>query len=392
MSAENNKKQKIPAFMEIFSKIKPKIELGTAMLSIMVTEGPCINRFIILFSLIGNLVNIICAVSFAISDFDGHLTANYIKCLLFLSGYLQIAMKVLSTFIQRKRLVPILEWSQSLHTNKDVDESTKEIIEENLFQFMKICFYIYKTMLIILVSFCALSYILSLFADGDGILYWYQFLVSSNLVYVPLAPVMQAILLGCPCCTSLYIDLCILFIGLEIMAALNILNQMIIAEEMSIEKSCNFLKIIAKRHCEVVTIINEFNSYTSILFLMHFATTTPVLLLSFTSIQLNTNDFLGYLIIAFAWGELLLLCLFGEFIKIKTEILSQTLYLTNWYDMSVKDQKTYLLILRMMQRTSGLKAAGMYDINMNTFVQLTKAIISYCGLILTLSEQTNKKY
>ncbi|XP_059616104.1 odorant receptor 33b-like [Phlebotomus argentipes] len=84
--------------------------------------------------------------------------------------------------------------------------------------------------------------------------------------------------------------------------------------------------------------------------------------------------------------QILLLCLFGELLKMKTERLSEILYLTNWYELHAKDQKAFLLVLAMSQKDFGLRAAGMYDVNLNAFVQIMKLAMSYCAILHSLSK------
>ncbi|XP_055691283.1 uncharacterized protein LOC129794552 [Lutzomyia longipalpis] len=94
----------------------------------------------------------------------------------------------------------------------------------------------------------------------------------------------------------------------------------------------------------------------------------------------------NYLMIICGGGLALPLCVLGEFIRVKTDKLSDTFYLTNWYDLSLKDQKTFLIVLGMVQREYGLKAAGMYDVNLYTFVQIFKIAFSYCAVLYSLSQ------
>ncbi|GAB0099559.1 Odorant receptor [Sergentomyia squamirostris] len=73
-------------------------------------------------------------------------------------------------------------------------------------------------------------------------------------------------------------------------------------------------------------------------------------------------------------------------IKIKSEKLSEAFYDVNWYNLNLKDQKTFLIILGMTQRQYGLKAAGMYVVDIYAFIQIMKAAVSYCAILYTLSK------
>lgn len=76
-------------------------------------------------------------------------------------------------------------------------------------------------------------------------------------------------------------------------------------------------------------------------------------------------------------------CIFGEFIFSKTENFFKELYLTKWHEFNVKEQKMLLMMMYMAQRPFGLTAAGMYDINLLMFIQVTKAGFSFCAILYT---------
>lgn len=168
----------------------------------------------------------------------------------------------------------------------------------------------------------------------------------------------------------LYTDACIAFFGLEIMAASDILFEYISSNKERIQEDPDFLKIIAMRYCDIVDNINRFNNIVSIMNLVQFVTSAFLSLMIFFFIQLNLKNLFGYSLSFCVLFQLFIPCLFGEFIKIKMERLSPALYLTNWYDLSLKDQKSFLIILRVTQREYGIRAADMYDVNIYTFIQV----------------------
>lgn len=222
---------------------------------------------------------------------------------------------------------------------------------------------------IILVAASTYS-VLNILSGEKGVLYRIPFLSEINPYNTELMHFLQVILVIFAGFLMVHADTTPLYIGLEIMASLNILNQVMICAEKDVEKLKNILKFLARRHYDIVKNINACNDAINIMSFTYLLTTAVILPLVFTFIRINSGYLIGYLIIVIVWGELLLLCLFGEFIKIKTEILSETLYMTNWYDLNQDDKKIFLLILGMMQRSSGFKAAGMYNINMLTFIQV----------------------
>ncbi|XP_059608147.1 odorant receptor 4-like [Phlebotomus argentipes] len=184
--------------------------------------------------------------------------------------------------------------------------------------------------------------------------------------------VIQMVLITILAVYLITLDLGIIFIGIQIMAALNILNDCMKLIDEKTKEIPNYLKSIIIRHNDIIKNVNLFNE--------------AIQKMAFVQVTNESDQIAGYLICCIGIGQIFLLCLFGELIKMKTERLSETLYLTNWYELSVKDQKTFLLILAMAQKDFGLKAAGMYDVNLNAFVQIVKLAFSYCTALYALSK------
>uniref|UniRef100_A0A240SZ06 Uncharacterized protein n=1 Tax=Phlebotomus papatasi TaxID=29031 RepID=A0A240SZ06_PHLPP len=165
-------------------------------------------------------------------------------------------------------------------------------------------------------------------------------------------------------------DVSVAFFGFEIMGAADILYDYILANKNRIEEDPDLLKIITIRYCEIVDIIKRFNSIISVMNLVQFVTSAFLSFAIFFIIRLNPKNPVGYSSALCVLVQLFIPCVFGEFIKNKMERLSMTMYLTNWYDLSLKNQKSFLIVLGMIQREYGLRAAGMYDVNIYTFIEV----------------------
>ncbi|XP_055681858.1 odorant receptor 22c-like [Lutzomyia longipalpis] len=108
-----------------------------------------------------------------------------------------------------------------------------------------------------------------------------------------------------------------------------------------------------------------------------------LILFNFYLLMYSLTDFLYICLIGCIFCQLALFCLFGQKIHEKSERIFIDLYLTKWYEMDVKDQKILLLIMKMSQKTLGLKAGGMYAIDSSMFVQVTKMCFSYATILYT---------
>ncbi|XP_059612823.1 odorant receptor 4-like [Phlebotomus argentipes] len=219
-----------------------------------------------------------------------------------------------------------------------------------------------------------------------GIAMEMPFLQANYGLEKELAYILQLIFMVLTSVYILIIDLIIIFFGLQIMAALNILKAYIELVNVKIKSAPNYLKCIIKRHCDVIQNIHWLNNAIKELSFVQFLCSTFILLLMFLFVRKEQSQFSAYFLCVCGLTQILALCLFGEFIKIKADNLSTTLYLINWYEMSLKDQRTFLIILGMAQKKYRLKAAGMYSVSIYSFVQIVKISVTYCAILYTLSK------
>ncbi|GAB0092656.1 hypothetical protein DMENIID0001_076700 [Sergentomyia squamirostris] len=95
-------------------------------------------------------------------------------------------------------------------------------------------------------------------------------------------------------------------------------------------------------------------------------------------------DVSSILIISVVIGQLFGFCLIGEMLYAKTTALPNTFYHTKWYDFNSKDKKNLALMLQMAQQPSVIKAAGVIDVSIFTFVEVIKLAGSYCAIFYAL--------
>lgn len=185
---------------------------------------------------------------------------------------------------------------------------------------------------------------------------------------------------------SIHCHHCIVFIAFEIMAALDVLYYFINSNRENIQKHPEFFKILIIRYCDVISNINLYKNALNMVLFYQFIISSLLNLTVFSYMRLNPSSPMGYFICLCTIFQIFIPCLFGEIIKLKSERLSNALYMTNWYDLDTKNQRAFLLILGMAQRQYGLKAAGMYDVNIYRFIQIMKISITYCTLLITFTK------
>lgn len=215
---------------------------------------------------------------------------------------------------------------------------------------------------------------------------------NTSYFFQPVMHFLQFYLLFSQAYELIYVDLAILFVGMEFICATVIINDIIHSIQNNIQDESSKIKLITKRHCDIITNINLFKDILFHISFSQLATNTMMLLLLFSCIRLNIEPIMGIVPIIFVMSELFLLCYFGEIIQTSMENLSESLYQTNWYDLSLNDQTSFLIVLGMMQRTYGLKAAGLYKINLYTYIQVIFyfLIFFYIQIVLKIYFLGNK--
>ncbi|GAB0093991.1 hypothetical protein DMENIID0001_091910 [Sergentomyia squamirostris] len=82
--------------------------------------------------------------------------------------------------------------------------------------------------------------------------------------------------------------------------------------------------------------------------------------------------------------QLVIISINSQTLLNKTEEFADALWMTSWYEMCVKDQKIFLIILNMAQRRKGIEASGVSTISVNTLVQILKSSLTYAAFLYTL--------
>uniref|UniRef100_A0A240SXW8 Odorant receptor n=2 Tax=Lutzomyia longipalpis TaxID=7200 RepID=A0A240SXW8_LUTLO len=201
-------------------------------------------------------------------------------------------------------------------------------------------------------------------------MYDLPFIASDELLWKNFLYLLQIFLYFILAITVISLDVGIIFLGVQVIAELNILSNYMKLLNEKIKTDPKFLRKIIKRHCSLIENLNLLNDIISETSILKLILTCTTILFGITFLITYTRGIANYIIIVCGGGLGLTICILGEFIRIKTDKLSDTFYLTNWYELNLKDQKTFLIILGMAQREYGLRAAGMYDINLYTFLQV----------------------
>lgn len=202
---------------------------------------------------------------------------------------------------------------------------------------------------------------------------------GSNHVYLHIH---QLLIFTISSITFLIVDSTLMTIGFYFMAIFNIFRDMIkYLDNSGVNAIKQYLIDMQEFHLDI---LNKFQLFDEIFFYalaVQLATSVVFILVIF--FLLRTAGLLFVPLFVTVSGQFFAVCLFGQLIFSKTEIFFTELYLTKWYEFNIREQKMLLIMMYVAQRPFGLRAAGMYDINLIMFIQIIKAGISFCAILYT---------
>uniref|UniRef100_A0A3F2ZDE9 Odorant receptor n=1 Tax=Lutzomyia longipalpis TaxID=7200 RepID=A0A3F2ZDE9_LUTLO len=293
-------------------------------------------------------------------------------------GYSQIALTVISMLLNEVNVEKLFQWLHQLHQKRDIEEISLifhlhlQRTQKFSWLFLRIMFYTF------LMTWMSSIIYTKLYKKITPRI---PFILQENWLFRWLANIFSS--------TYGTINLSInegsmILIGIYFIESFNILSDLIGKLNESSKNKQEHLKFIVQFHVEV---IEEFEKYCEaffLVFLVQMATIVIILILTFSLIMTSSTNMMYYSVIATVMLQLTLFCFCGQIIHNKSERIFTDLYQTKWYEMELKEQKILLLMMKMSQRSLGIKVAGMYDINFVMFMQVLKVSFSYCTILYTL--------
>uniref|UniRef100_A0A7G3AJ66 Odorant receptor n=1 Tax=Lutzomyia longipalpis TaxID=7200 RepID=A0A7G3AJ66_LUTLO len=358
------------SYLEEFVKVKPLMDYLIALSTLEVISGSTKNRLKILFLTI-SLVFYWYSICIHVKNSIGlQININFMwTFLLWIMFNDYVVIMILNVF-KKNKFHQLMQNIQKMFEEEEEDEELADISKNNLNFSMKVFFFVNRWEKRLACSVVIIGSTYFRFNQDYGLIMDFPYIHSNNVLWRESQYILQSIYFGLMTYTILTVNMGIIFLGLQVIAQLNILNDYIKVTNEKIKTDPNFFRKIIIRHCSVienVNLLSEIISKTS--FLQLFASCV-VFLFGFSFIMKSFSTFVNYSMLLAGVMLSLHICIIGEFIRYKTDELSETLYLTNWHELTLKDKKTFLIILGMAQREYGLKAAGMYDVNLYTFVQV----------------------
>uniref|UniRef100_A0A3F2ZEA2 Odorant receptor n=1 Tax=Phlebotomus papatasi TaxID=29031 RepID=A0A3F2ZEA2_PHLPP len=300
-------------------------------------------------------------------------------------GYFQIITKSLSVLVQANKFKILFEFIQELHEVHETD---------SIVDFAKIHLLHLKKSLDITKIILRILFAVS-FITSSGLCF-YSFHTDAIIMAIPgvlpdpnASPyylhIHQVFCMEASLLVFSISDVILISTGFYLIAVLNIF-QNLIENFWKFEGSNKEVALIQlhKLHCNI---LDKFRTFSEIFYytITVQTGTSAVFVLCIFFLMLS-SDFAAFIpLCLLVFGQFGAICIFGELMYSKTEKLTTELYLTNWYEFGLKEQKILLMMMHMSQKIIGIKAAGMYDINLRMFIDVIKGGISFLTILYTIA-------
>ncbi|GAB0092019.1 hypothetical protein DMENIID0001_069620 [Sergentomyia squamirostris] len=312
-------------------------------------------------------------------DNDKESTSFTINIIL-ITGFIQ-ATQVVSIAYFENEVRDIFLWIHKLfqfHENIIL----ADIMREQLYKTQKFA----SLVLRIIVSLFGLTYI-------SMIIYFYK--TQYDFIKVPFImddyPLIHRIVSSVFLTTTTFFvvtaDSILVVLGIYLIGAFNTISSLVktLNGRKNIPDAGKLLRDAVIFHGEVLRKLMSFYDIFYYFFLIQIATSVFFLLFHFYLLIYVLDNFAYYTMISATLGQFCIFCIFGQIIHTTTERIFIDLYHTLWYEMKIEDQRILLMMMTISQKTYGLKAAGMYDINLDMFIQVIKLCYSFCTIMYNLA-------
>ncbi|XP_059608159.1 odorant receptor 67c-like [Phlebotomus argentipes] len=281
----------------------------------------------------------------------------------------------------KDRIIAIFDYFEQLLASKDnlISEIRTKFYEKN----MKIAHYCARYFLsgtficwIGIVSFC-----MYLSGYSSPMLFTIPGLPRENFFFYPVNIVYQA---------SLF------FIGFELLMSSDVIIMIIIvlfqSEQESIANLISSLenREIAKKqgdeilrkvfdiHLSLSEQAKEMTQSFWYIYIMKLLLIMMYLCSMFLTFQdISEVPIAGILSILVMTGETCILCYFGEMLKTSSDFMLESMYMTKWYEMNLKNQKTMLIMMTRFFLPMKVETFGFGTISLYTFVQSSSDSFTY---------------
>uniref|UniRef100_A0A7G3AEZ4 Odorant receptor n=1 Tax=Lutzomyia longipalpis TaxID=7200 RepID=A0A7G3AEZ4_LUTLO len=356
--------------LQEFITAKPLIGFLIALSTLDVFSGTLKNRLKIIFLTISNVFFVCLLYIHVKNTISSKININFMWTFLMWIVLSVYHLIIILNLFKRNKFHLLMQNIQKLFEEEEEHEDLEEILKKHLTYSMKVFLFLNCWLIRIGLGLTLIGGINFRLNDEFGLIIEFPFIASDNFIKQESPYIIQTVFVFVAAYILMSINVGFIFLGLQVIAEINILTDYMKLLNEKIKTHPKFWRKITKRHCSVIENLNLLSEIISETSFMQLFANCVTFMFGFSFLMKYSDEIVNYMVIVAGTMFSLHICILGEFIKIKTDNISEIFYQTNWYDLSLKDQKMFLIVLGMAQREYGLKAVGMYDVNLYTFVHV----------------------
>uniref|UniRef100_A0A3F2ZDC0 Odorant receptor n=1 Tax=Lutzomyia longipalpis TaxID=7200 RepID=A0A3F2ZDC0_LUTLO len=336
----------------------------------------CIAAYVI-----GVLVNVVCLLN-CLMNSEGLVKAVKVKRLnqSYVFAISQAIFKPCEVLFNQAIFSNLMEWISDME-ERQFEEFIEKSAREHIARIRRYSLKAAKIMSFVYIQ-GTVGFILDLSLSHDLIVTM-PFL--SSIAHKNVQLLIQGYEIAFVAATIFIFDMFYLIVAIYIMAMSFIVKDAVKSLKFAEDRGKR-LQSIQELHSEYIEKLNLYSEGTSRMLLLQLATSITALQMLLYIYRTLSNYLAGvYLLTVIV--QIFLICFLCEILEVTTEDIYDEMCRVDWYEFDIKEQKHFLFCLQMAQRNYGLRAGGMYNINLMLFVQIMKLSYSYCTFMQAVVDQ-----
>ncbi|GAB0093029.1 hypothetical protein DMENIID0001_080810 [Sergentomyia squamirostris] len=216
----------------------------------------------------------------------------------------------------------------------------------------------------------------------------YPYVEKGSLLHIPLNIVLQMITVITGIGLMLYVDVINFFIVEYLKGEFRSISHLLISlnndPDLSDAKSELLIFTTYCCHVKATEKLENLRKMCWYIYLNQAYSCVLYMCMCLYMIRFGESSPLFYFVSPGVLSSIFLMCYTGQIVLDGTSQVTDALGEIKWYRLNVRNQKNLILFMVFAQRSKGLGTFALNNIGMETFLQLLKAIFSYCAFLYTV--------
>uniref|UniRef100_A0A3F2ZDG6 Odorant receptor n=1 Tax=Lutzomyia longipalpis TaxID=7200 RepID=A0A3F2ZDG6_LUTLO len=217
---------------------------------------------------------------------------------------------------------------------------------------------------------------------------FFSYVAETSFLHVPLNIILQSISMVYSIWLMTLVDILFLFMMVYFKGefdSISLLFGELNEDRIIPDKDCERILLESfKFHMKANEMLMIFRRICWFNLLVQFSTSLVYICMVLYMTNSTSTTSVFFIIPPAVVGQTLLVCYTGEIIKSSSEGVPISLAATKWYQMSIENQRFYLMVLTFTQQPTVLSTFGMNEVSLSAFLKILKMTFSYCAFLYTI--------